>query len=1003
VSEAARTIDLPRDARAVALARRAVEEHLRGLSDDAREAARLLVSELVTNAVRHGRGAIALSLDGDAEHVRVAVRDEGSGGLRRREHPSADGGFGLNLVEALASRWGIEEGAAHVWFELPREKAFARAAAAAPDGVERRQRPRPAHDPLQSPRRYGGGLRALPGALRSALAPPRWSGWAWSGGALALVLAALDIAVHELAILTALIVLAPLAMALLGRWADTAAVAALGVVLAMLASVWDGGVSSAEGIAMLVVAGGGLLAVIIAMLSAAAEVDLTRFRLLAAVADVGNEAADLDGAVARLLDILTPTFADIALLDTTLGNEQRRLGVRVSGPDAAQLEAALLERPPLPPDAPVGASRSIVRGRSQLVTDPDDRLLAAMAHDERDLELLRRLRLRAAIFVPLRARGRTIGALSALVGISGRGYSRADRRFAEVFAGRAAVVLDNAGLTRELSTAERQLDAVLDGLAEAVTVMDSRGRPVYANDAAVELLRLKDAREYLDAPPGTVMRRFAVYDEHGEPVELSRLPGFRVLAGERDPEPLLVRNIVRETGEERWLLNKTTTITDAQGRIVRVVNVIEDVTEAKRTEIAQRLLARASDVLASSLDYEQTLQRVAEAAVPSLADWCAVDLPGPGRAIRSVAIAHVDPEKVALARRFRERYPARQDGPELVPTVLREGTSQLMAQVHDEQLVAHAKDPEQLAMMRAIGLSSIIVVPLTAGGATLGALTLVRSDPLRRFGEADLALAEELGRRAGTAVLNARLYTERSAIAETLQQGLRPPDLREMPGFAAATLYRAAGELNEVGGDFYDLFHTDDGWMVVVGDVAGQGAEAATLTGLARYTLRSVGQLTGDPARAVCQLNETLRDQPQMSLCTAICAHVRRDGGDHATIAITNCGHPKPVRVRDGTVQELGEAGTMAGAFDGETWESASVELRVGDTLVLYTDGVLDTVGEHARFGEERLLATLRAGPADPQALVTHLAATLDAFRHGPQRDDTAVVALRFLGAEAPA
>jgi serine phosphatase RsbU (regulator of sigma subunit) len=305
-------------------------------------------------------------------------------------------------------------------------------------------------------------------------------------------------------------------------------------------------------------------------------------------------------------------------------------------------------------------------------------------------------------------------------------------------------------------------------------------------------------------------------------------------------------------------------------------------------------------------------------------------------------------------------------------------------------------------MMRAIGLGSIIVVPLSAGGETLGALTLVRSDPVQRFGDADLALAEELGRRAGTAVLNARLYTERSAIAETLQRGLRPPDLREMPGFAAATLYRAAGELNEVGGDFYDLFATDDGWMIVVGDVAGQGAEAATLTALARYTLRGVGQLTSDPSRAVCQLNETLRDQPQMSLCTAICAHVRRDGRDRATIAIANCGHPKPLLVRDGRVDELGDAGTMAGAFDGETWETASVELRAGDALVLYTDGVLDTVGAAERFGEARLLETLRVGPADPEALVAHVAATLDAFRHGPQRDDTAVVALRFMGGEAP-
>jgi GAF domain-containing protein/anti-sigma regulatory factor (Ser/Thr protein kinase) len=962
VSEAARTIALPRDPSAVALARRAVEEHLRDVAADVRETARLLVSELVTNAVRHGRGAIVLVLDGKDERVRIAVRDDGPGRLRRRDDPGADGGFGLNLVESLATSWGIEEGTAHVWFELPRTAPTP----APPAGSERRRRPRALHDPLQPPRRYGGGLRALPGALRSALAPPRWSRWCVAGAALAVVLAAIDIAVHELAILTALIVLAPLAITLLGRWADTAAVAALGVVLAVVAGVWDGTLSSAEGIAMLVVSGGGALALVIAMLNAAAEVDLTRFRLLAAVANVGNEAIDLDGAVARLLDILTPTFADVALLDTTRGSRgdaQRRLGVRASGPDAARIEAALLAEPPLPPDAPA----------------------------ER------------AISVPLRARGRTIGALSALVDRSGRSYSHADRRFAEVFAGRAAVVLDNAGLTRELSTAERQLDAVLDGLAEAVTVMDDRGRPVYANEAAVELLRLSSAQEYYDAPRGTLMRRFDVFDEQDRPVELEDLPGFRALAGEPDPEPLLVRNVVRETGEERWLLNKTTSITDGDGKVVRVVNVIEDVTEAKRIEIGQRLLAQASDVLASSLDYEQTLQRVAEVAVPALADWCVVDLPGRGGLLTPVAIAHANPEKVALARELRSRYPVPADDPDGLPAVVRGGPAVVVSEIRDEELAAYARDEEHLALLRASEISALAIVPLAAGGATLGALTLARTRPGRPFDARDVQLAAELGRRAGTAVLNARLYTERSAIAETLQQGLRPPDLGEMPGFAAATLYRAAGELNEVGGDFYDLFRTEEGWMVVVGDVAGQGAEAASLTGLARYTLRGVGQLTGDPTRAVCQLNDTLRDQPQMSLCTAICAHVRRNGSERATIAIANCGHPKPLLVRGGAVRELGEAGTMAGAFDGETWESTTVELRAGDTLVLYTDGVLDTVGAQERFGAERLLETLRAGPRDPEALVAHVEAALDGFRRGPQRDDTAVVALRFLGAEAAA
>jgi PAS domain S-box-containing protein len=547
----------------------------------------------------------------------------------------------------------------------------------------------------------------------------------------------------------------------------------------------------------------------------------------------------------------------------------------------------------------------------------------------------------------------------------------------------------------------RQLGSVLDGLAEAVTVMDANGRAVYANEAAVRLLRLSSAEELTSAAPGETMRLFEVFDEAGRPVELEHLPGHRALAGEQDPEPLLVRNVVKATGEERWLLNKTTTIADADGRVMRVVNVIEDVTQAKRAELAQRLLAEASDALASSLDYEATLQRVADVAVPEFADWCGVDLPGPGAFAQLVAIAHSDPDKVALTRRMRARYPVPLDREHGIAAIMRGEPSFVRAEIGDQELRAYAQDEQHFELLRELGMASVIVVPLAAGGQTLGTLILARATPGHPFEEADVALAEELGRRAGTAVLNARTYTEREAIAATLERGLRPPELLAPPGFAVATHYDAAGRFNEVGGDFYDAFPTDDGWMLVVGDVAGHGAEAAALTALARYTLRSAGQLTRDPARAAHQLNATLRDLPQLSLCTTVCAHVRMAGpGAGATLTLANCGHPRPLLVRNGSLEEVGCVGPMAGAFDDGAWALSEVALRPGDALVLYTDGVLDTVGEQERFGDARLRATLAGvGTADPAALVAELAGALERFRQGPQHDDTAIVAVRFAGA----
>jgi serine phosphatase RsbU (regulator of sigma subunit) len=494
-----------------------------------------------------------------------------------------------------------------------------------------------------------------------------------------------------------------------------------------------------------------------------------------------------------------------------------------------------------------------------------------------------------------------------------------------------------------------------------------------------------------------------MYDESGKPLGPDDFPAFKALAGDDNPAPLLVRNVIRETGEERWLINRVTVLRDAEGHVDRIVNVIDNVTEVKQAELRQRLLAEATRALSSSLEYEQTLQQVAEVAVPQLADWCGVDLPGRGGTIEPVAIAHREPARVELARELRERYPVRLDDETGLARVIREGGHELIPAVRDEDIVAFAVDEDHLRLLRAVGFGSILVVPLVAGGEPLGAITLVRSDPLLRFSDADVALAEELGQRAGIAVLNARLYGERSRIARELQAGIKPPELPAVPGLEIASLYRPAGELNEVGGDFYDTFPTPAGWMVVIGDVQGQGARAAALTGLVRYTLRSAGQLTGDPLQAVRQVNHTLREQPELSLCTVAAALLRPGRDSPLELASVACGHPLPVLVRGGEPVELGRPTPLLGAFEEAAPRLTVTALADGDALVLYTDGVLDTTGEDGRFEEQRLMALLRGAEPDPATLVARIDAALQAFQSGPQRDDTATLALAVRDARAVA
>ena len=292
--------------------------------------------------------------------------------------------------------------------------------------------------------------------------------------------------------------------------------------------------------------------------------------------------------------------------------------------------------------------------------------------------------------------------------------------------------------------------------------------------------------------------------------------------------------------------------------------------------------------------------------------------------------------------------------------------------------------------------AEVIVVPLAiADQPPIGALSLAMAESGRTFGATELALAAELGRRAAIAVENARLYAERSAIATTLQRSLLPPDLPEIPGFRLASLYRAAGEQNDVGGDFYDAFEVPGGWMVVVGDVAGRGAEAAALTSLSRYTFRTAGKLLGDPIAALEQLNAALRERPGLSLVSVCCVMLRLADGD-ASAELVLAGHPPAYHVRHGSSRPVGVFAPFLGAYERGGWEATTIRLEPGDQLVLYTDGVIDTVGEEERFGEERLARTLRdaAGAADA---VRRIEQALVEFAHGSQVDDTAVIAVERL------
>ena len=190
------------------------------------------------------------------------------------------------------------------------------------------------------------------------------------------------------------------------------------------------------------------------------------------------------------------------------------------------------------------------------------------------------------------------------------------------------------------------------------------------------------------------------------------------------------------------------------------VTVFRDVTERQRAEDTTRFLSAVNLELTRTLDYRETLRRVAQLAVPTLADWCVVDVLGEEGDLQRLAVAHVDPSKIELAGTVQERYPPDPAAAQGVYAVIRTGSPQLVPVITDTQLEAAARDADHLRMLRALQLHAAITVPMLARGRTLGAITLVAAESARRYGPEDLALAEDLALRAALAVDNARLYRE---------------------------------------------------------------------------------------------------------------------------------------------------------------------------------------------------------------------------------------------------
>ncbi len=485
----------------------------------------------------------------------------------------------------------------------------------------------------------------------------------------------------------------------------------------------------------------------------------------------------------------------------------------------------------------------------------------------------------------------------------------------------------------------------------------------------------------------------------------------RALRGALDAQQSITVTLLnyRKDGTAFWNEVSMSPVFDGAGTLTNFVGVQADVTarvqaEAER-EAAYRaaeraqgrlaVLAGVSAALSTTLDVGEALHRMAAELVPAFADWCAVDMPEP-HGVRRVAVAHKDLARVAALRAVPPTAGVRGN---VVSAVLAAGQPQLFAEIDDARLAELAGTPERLALLREVGVTSGLVVPLRARSRVLGALSLGLTERDRRYDEQDLQMAADIGRRAGLAVDNAQLFAREHEVAVALQRSMLPR-VPPVPGLEVSAHYFAGSERADVGGDWYDVLPLPDGSVgVAVGDVMGHDLIAAAAMGQLRSVLRSYAWEGHRPSEVLERLDRLVQGLGMAQLATCVYGRLLPvEGG--ALLRYANAGHlPPVVQYRTGEVEVLdgGKSvliGAPRGASEGGR-PDGSATIPHGATLILYTDGLVEDRETDVDAGVARL-CSLVAGHDPALGVSTLCDRLLDELLTGPRTDDAAVVAVRI-------
>jgi serine phosphatase RsbU (regulator of sigma subunit) len=524
-------------------------------------------------------------------------------------------------------------------------------------------------------------------------------------------------------------------------------------------------------------------------------------------------------------------------------------------------------------------------------------------------------------------------------------------------------------------------------------------------DNACQFLGAQSVRVYLleddgmlrsVAADGTVQDTFARYDEFSIDDDL---PGAHVA---RTGEPLVLRTLDQlierfpalsdiypadtrllvaplRVGEHLLgvlsmsfagtsVVDEETQSTFVGAMAAALAQALERALALEREQTARRrlaFLADASVALSSSLDFEATLEGITGLLVPTLADWCIVQITRDG-VLQPVALRHRDAGTEDWARSMQGRFPVRMDLDVGAVAVARTGRSEFYPELSEGVVGEFAVDDEHRAVIRALGMCSAMVVPLTGRSGTFGAITLLYAESKRRYAEDDVRFVEDVARRAALALETAETFREQSGrladvlrVAEAAQRAILAPVPPRIGPIALAGRYVSASAEALVGGDIYEIIQRPDAVRLLVGDVRGKGLAAVRTATIVLGEFRAAAADVDDLAEVAIQIDRRLRPYlGDEDFATAVVAEVANDG----RYTIASCGHPPPLlATAEGLTEIQIEPSLPLGL--GASPQLTTGQLSTGDRLLLYTDGVIEARDAERRFVElDQIAAPIAEG-----------------------------------------